>query len=157
LFTCASEAANSVSIAGGLHALGIGNSGGFGGFLTNALGGSTFSGITDTANHIRQNISIGGNGNQVMADLAVGGIGQGLPIAQGAIFKGVGGLATDGIAATVHAGISAGGELTTLAGTTSTVGLTGAEYATGVGWFKLGYDAVTYAGSLAGCAAGIIH
>jgi hypothetical protein len=157
LFTCASEAANSVSIAGGLHALGIGKSGGFGGFLTSALGGNTLSGITDTVKDIGQNISVGGNGNQVVADIAVGGVSQGLPIGQGSIFKGAGGLAADGIAAGIHAGISAGGELTTLAGTVSTVGLTGAEYAAGVGELKLAYDAITYAGSLLGCAAGVIH
>jgi hypothetical protein len=33
----------------------------------------------------------------------------------------------------------------------------GAEYGSGVGEAKLAYDFVTWAGSLAGCAAGIIH
>ena len=63
-------------------------------------------------------------------------------------------LATGAIAAGVHSVISAGGELTTLTGTVSTVGLTGAEYATGVGDIKFGVDAGIYALGLAKCAAG---
>jgi hypothetical protein len=51
IFTCASESANKVSIAGGLQSLGIGNSG-VSGFVTNALGGNTFSGITDLVSSI---------------------------------------------------------------------------------------------------------
>ena len=46
IFTCASEFASKYSIAGGLHALGIGKSG-VGGFITNALGGNAISGFTD--------------------------------------------------------------------------------------------------------------
>ncbi len=33
----------------------------------------------------------------------------------------------------------------------------GAEYGSGVGEVKLAYDFLTWAGSIAGCAAGIIH
>jgi RHS repeat-associated protein len=43
-FTCGAAAAQKVSIAGGLNALGVGSNGGVGGFLTNALGGNVFSG-----------------------------------------------------------------------------------------------------------------
>jgi len=66
-------------------------------------------------------------------------------------------VAQDATAAGVHSVISAGGELTTLAGESSTVGLTGAEYATGVGEIKFGYDAIIYAGGLVGCKLGVIH
>lgn len=50
------------------------------------------------------------------------------------------------------AAISAGGELTTLTGTVSIVGLTAGEYATEVGELKFGYDALTHSGATAGCA-----
>ncbi len=47
VFKCAANVATNHSIAGGLDALGIGNNGGVGGFLTNTFGGNTFSGITN--------------------------------------------------------------------------------------------------------------
>jgi hypothetical protein len=37
-----------------------------------------------------------------------------------------------------------------------TTALVGAEYASGIGEAKLAYDFLTYAGGVAGCAAGII-
>ena len=46
VFACASEAAEKVSLAGGLQALGVLRSG-LGGFITNAIGGNAFSGATD--------------------------------------------------------------------------------------------------------------
>ncbi len=48
LAACASDFASKYSIAGGLHALGIGKSG-VSGFIVGALGGNTFSGLTDLA------------------------------------------------------------------------------------------------------------
>jgi hypothetical protein len=51
--------------------------------------------------------------------------------------------------------INNGATLTDLAGEASTAGLTGAEYASGVGEIKLGYDAVTYFGALIGCKVGV--
>jgi hypothetical protein len=55
------------------------------------------------------------------------------------------------------AGVRAGGELTTLAGTVSTTALTGAEDASRVGLIKLGCEGITYAAGLAGCSGGIIE
>jgi len=46
VWSCASEAAAKVSIAGAVQRFGIGNSG-VSGFVTNALGGNAFSGLTD--------------------------------------------------------------------------------------------------------------
>jgi hypothetical protein len=40
LASCAANTASNYSIAGGLHALGIGNNGGIGGFLTTLLEGT---------------------------------------------------------------------------------------------------------------------
>ena len=68
LFSCAANFANEYSIAGGLNSLGIGNSGGVGGFLTSALGGNTFSGLTNAVNdgvlspmsHLRNDMGFGG-------------------------------------------------------------------------------------------------
>jgi hypothetical protein len=55
----------------------------------------------------------------------------------------------------VNSATNAGGSIVTLAGEASTAGLTAAEYASGVGEIKLGYDAITYAGALVGCKLGI--
>jgi YD repeat-containing protein len=155
IFNCASEAASKVSIAGGLQALGIGTSG-VGGFITNALGGNTFSGITDLASSIGSGSAGGHSVFYNMGQSVVAGPLQGLPGGSGAWGSSASGLATNAIAQGVHAAISTGGELTTLAGTASTVGLTGAEYATGVGELKLAYDALTYVGAGVGCGLGLI-
>jgi RHS repeat-associated protein len=48
VFTCASNSASKYSVAGGLQRFGIGTSG-LSGFITNALGGNAFSGLTDLA------------------------------------------------------------------------------------------------------------
>jgi hypothetical protein len=92
-----------------------------------------------------------------MGQGAVAGPLQGLPGGSGPWGASASGLATSAIAQGVSAGINAGGELTTLAGTVSTAGLTGAEYASGVGEIKLAYDAITYAGSLIGCKLEVIQ
>lgn len=155
VFKCASEAAGKVSIAGGLQALGIGTSG-VGGFITNALGGNVFSGATD----LIQSLGSGeGGGHSVfynMGQSVVAGPRQGIPGGSGPSGASAAGLASDAIAGAIHGGISTGGELTTLTGTASTVGLTGAEYASGVGEIKFAYDAITFAGSLIGCKLGVI-
>ena len=155
VFNCASEAASKVSIAGGLQALGIGTSG-VGGFITNALGGNTFSGITDLVSSIGSGSAGGHSVFYNMGQSVVAGPMQGLPGGSGAWGSSASGLATNAIAQGVHTAISTGGELTTLAGTASTVGLTGAEYATGVGEIKLAYDALTYVGAGVGCGLGLI-
>lgn len=77
----------------------------------------------------------------------------GNPIESTTLEKGITGVFQDSIASGVHSVISAGGEITTLSGTASTVGLTGAEYASGVGELKFGYDVLTYFAGLATCVA----
>ncbi len=143
---CASGFAQRTSIAGGLNRLGIGNNGGFGGFLTGALGGNAASGIVDLLRN-------GGS----LADIAFSGTRLGVPGASTRLGNGISGVVQDTAAGGLHAAISTGGELTTLTGTFSTVGLTGAEYATGFGQIKFGYDVASYALGLAGCQAGVIH
>jgi hypothetical protein len=80
-----------------------------------------------------------------------------MPGASDRLEKGISGVVQDATAAGFHSVISTGGELTTLTGTASTVGLTAGEYATGVGELKFGYDALTYLGATAGCALNIIR
>jgi RHS repeat-associated protein len=143
---CASSFAQKTSIAGGLNNLGIGNKGGVGGFLTNALGGNAVSGIIDLFRN-------GGS----LTDIAFSGTRLGMPGASDRLEKGISGVVQDATAAGFHSVISTGGELTTLTGTASTVGLTAGEYATGVGELKFGYDALTYLGATAGCALNIIR
>jgi RHS repeat-associated protein len=143
---CASGVAQATSIAGGLNSLGIGNNGGVGGFLTNALAGNAASGIVDL-------FRSGGS----LADVAFSGTRLGIPGASNRLGNGISGVVQDATVAGIHSVITTGGELTTLAGTASIVGLTGAEYATGFGEIKFGYDAVTYAGGLVGCKLGVIH
>jgi len=145
-FTCGAAAAQKASIAGGLNTLGIGGHGGVGGFLINALGGNVFSGATGLF-----------TGGGSMADVAFGGTRLGVPGGTTNLENGISGVVQNGVARGAFAAISAGGEITTLTGTVSTVGLTAGEYASGVGEVKFAYDFLTYAGSVAGCAAGIIH
>ncbi len=145
-FTCGAAAAQKVSISGGLNALGIGTSGGVGGFLTTALAGNVFSGATGLF-----------TGGGSMTDVAFGGTRLGIPGGTTNLENGISGVVQNGVARGAFSAISAGGELTTLTGTASTVGLTAGEYATGVGELKFGYDALTYLGATAGCALNIIH
>ena len=145
-FTCGAAAAQKVSIGGGLNALGIGAQGGVGGFLTNALGGNVFSGATGLF-----------TGGGSMTDVAFGGTRLGVPGGATNLENGISGVVQNGVARGAFAAISAGGEITTLTGTASTVGLTAGEYASGVGEVKFAYDFLTYAGSTALCGAGIIH
>ena len=153
VLSCASDFASKYSIAGGLQSLGIGTSG-VGGFITNALGGNSVSGFIDLA---RSFGSGSAGGHDVLYEMGQGlmaGPRQGIPGGSGPWGQSPSGLATGAIAAGVHSVISAGGELTTLEGTFSTVALTGADYAIGVGEIKFAADAGIYALGLAKCAAG---
>lgn len=156
MLSCASNFASKYSIAGGLQSLGIGTSGA-GGFVTNALGGNSVAGVVDLLRSFGSGVAGGHSVFYNMGQGLMAGPRQGIPGGSGPWSQSPSGLATTAIAAGVHSVISAGGELTTLAGTASTVGLTGAEYATGVGWIKLGVDAATYTGGVLGCAAGVVH
>lgn len=64
-------------------------------------------------------------------------------------------MATNSILSTANSGINAGAEITTLFGEASTDGFSAAEYASGFGEAKFAYDSLTYAGSFAGCEAGL--
>lgn len=178
-FTCASGNAQKVSLANGInHIPGVNTlnrwTGGASGFVVDALGGNTFSGATDLVQSIATGHS--GSGEDAhsvfynMGQGAVAGPTQGFgPAAQkvamrfGKTIEGTpwasapADVATNSIFGTVSKGLNAGGELTDLAGTTATAGLEAGEYATGVGELKLGYDALTYGGSLLGCWLGVLH
>jgi hypothetical protein len=145
LLQCASKTANQYSIAGVLGLTGEG--GGIGSTIGTAFLGNTFSGIVDTGTHIYNNVTAGGNGNEVMGDLVLGGGRQGIP--GGGLFSaGVVGIAT---AAGVNA-VSAPGSI--LSGVTGTATALGEEGLAGpVGWAKLGIDAAIFLGSALSCAS----
>jgi hypothetical protein len=165
VFTCASEFAGKYSIAGGLQALGIGTSG-VGGFITNALGGNAFSGATD----LIQSLGSGeGGGHSVFYNMgqgvvagptqgfgaAFGGSIEGTPWASGASDVTTAAIAGGAFSAATGAGQT----IQTLNGAASlaSTGLEAAEFASGVGLVKFGYDALSYGAGLLGCKTGVIH
>ena len=159
VFTCASEFASKYSIAGGLQALGIGTSG-VSGFVTNALGGNTFSGITDLITSIAAGSGGGHNVFYNMGQSVVAGPTQGIPGFKGPWGASASGITTETIAAGAYNAVTgAGGTIQTLNGvySLSSMSMTAGEFASGVGLVKLGYDAVSYFGGAAGCALGVIH
>jgi RHS repeat-associated protein len=142
LFSCAANFANQYSIAGGLNSLGIGNSGGVGGFLTNALGGNTFSGLTNAVN----------NGVSV-ADVAFSGTNMGFGGATAAQ-EGISGIVNNTVAGGFwSAATGAGQTIQTLNGAASlaSTGIDAAEFASGVGEAKLAYDGLSYVAGLFHC------
>jgi hypothetical protein len=143
IFTCASGFANKYSIAGGLHALGIGANGGVGGFLTNALGGNTFSGITDAV-----------TGGLSVADLAFSGTHLGLP-GSSPLQKGIAGVVTDAAVGGAWSSVTGAGQtIQTLNGAASlaSTGIEAGEFATGVGEARLAYDFLSYGAGLLTCS-----
>jgi len=143
LFTCAANFADKYSIAGGLHALGLGNNGGVGGFLTNALRGNAFSGL----------ISAVTNGMSV-ADLAFSGTYLGFG-GTTPVQKGISGVVTDAAVGGAWSSVTGAGQtIQTLEGASSlaSTGIDAAEFASGVGIVKLGYDGLSYAAGLFSCA-----
>ena len=136
VFQCGSEAASKISLAGGLsHIPGLGS--GVGGFVTNAVGGNAFSGLTDLISSFG---SGSGGGHSVFYNMGQGVIAgptQGFGAAFGSAIEG-----TPWAADLVGVGTKA---------------LVGAEYASGIGEAKLIYDGVTYVGAVGGCLAGVIH
>ena len=153
-----------VSIAGGLQALGIGTSG-VGGFITNALRGNAFSGATDLV----QSIATGeGGGNSVFYNMAQGvaaGPTQGFGSAFGNSIEGTpwasgpADVATTAIVANAQNIVTGAGEtIQTLNGAVQLGSVLGeaAEWASGVGLAKLGYDALSYGTGLVGCKLGVI-
>jgi hypothetical protein len=159
VFTCASEAAAKVSIAGALQRFGIGTSG-FGGFITNALGGNALSGLTDLV----QSFGSGqGGGHSVFYNMGQGvaagptqGFGaafgkgiEGTPLASGPVDVATAALVTKGFSIATGAGQT----IQTLNGVArlGSLGLDVGEVATGVGTLKLIYDAASYGVGLVHC------
>jgi hypothetical protein len=143
LFTCAAAFANKYSIAGGLNALGIGNNGGVGEFLTNALGGNAFSGLTSA---VTQGMSV--------ADLAFSGTYMGFG-GTTSVQTGISGAVTDAALGGAWSSVTGAGQtIQTLNGATSlaSTGISAGEFASGVGIAKLIYDGASYAAGMVSCA-----
>ena len=141
-----------------MQALGIGTSG-VGGFITNALGGNTFSGITDLISSIGTGSAGGHSVFYNMGQSLAAGPLQGIPGGRGPLGTSASGLATDAIVAGGFSAVTGAGQtIQTLNGAASlaSTGLEAAEFATGVGEAKIAYDALTYLGAAAGCALNII-
>lgn len=151
LLQCASKTANQFSIAG---VLGLtGEDGGIGSTIGTAFLGNTFSGIVDTGTHIYNNATAGGNGNQVVGDLVLGGGRQGIP-GGGPFSAGVVGIATEaGLNAVSGPGVVLSG-VTGTATSLAVEGTLGAEGLAGpAGWAKIGIDAAIFLGSALSCAS----
>ncbi len=160
IYSCASEFASKYSIAGGLQSLGIGTSG-VGGFVTNALGGNAFSGLTDLV----QSFATGeGGGHSVFYNMGQGivaGPTQGFGAAFGNSIKGTpwasgpADLATEAITGGAFNAVTGAGEtVQTINGAASlaSVGADAVEdFATGIGILKLIYDAGSYGVGLVHC------
>ncbi len=152
--TCAANFADKYSIAGGLHSLGIGNSG-VGGFVTNALGGNAFSGATNLISSFGSGAAGGHSVFYNMGESLMAGPLQGIPGGRGPWGASASDLATGAIA---------GGAFTALTGTGQTLqglngaasfastGIDAAEFATGVGEAKFAYDFLSYGAGLLACS-----
>jgi hypothetical protein len=161
VFTCAADFGDKYSIAGGLHALGIGTSG-IGGFITNALGGNAFSG----AIHLIASLGSGSSGGHSvfyhMAQGVVAGPGQGVipPGVGGPWGASASGLATEAVAGTAWSSITGAGQtLVSLGGEASlaSTAITAAEFASGVAEAKYAYDFASYLTGLGACSVGWAH
>lgn len=135
LFTCASDAAESVSIAADLHKV-PGLKSGVGGFAATALFGNPISGLTDLVTSF---VTGEGGGHNVFYNMALG-VAAGPTQGFGPLF-----------------GNSIGGTPWGASPTDLVLGALGAEYATGVGEANLAFSAITYGASAVGCFAGWIH
>ena len=152
LASCAANTASNHSIAGGLHALGIGNNGGIGGFLTNTFGGNTYSGISNLISTLGSSRSTDQQVLNQTGKAYLRGPLQGIPSslvgAGGTPFASspTGLVRGAAVGAASNAVTGANESLVTLSGEVglSTVGTTAAEFATGVGEAKFALDTVTY-------------
>ncbi|MBW4028715.1 MAG: hypothetical protein HIU93_15170 [Acidobacteria bacterium] len=152
--TCAANFADKYSIAGGLHSLGIGNSG-VGGFITNALGGNAFSGATNLISSFGSGSAGGHSVFYNMGQSLMAGPLQGIPGGNGPWGASASDLATGAIAGGAFSAVTGAGQtLQGLNGTASlaSTGLDAAEFASGVGLVKFGYDGLSYLAGLAHCA-----
>ncbi len=154
IFTCAAGFADKYSIAGGLNALGIGNSGGVGGFITNALGGNAFSGATNLISSFSSGAAGGHSVFYNMGQSLMAGPLQGIPGGQGPWGASVSDLATGAIAGSAFSTVTGAGQtLQGLNGAASlaSTGIDAAEFASGVGIAKFIYDAASYGVGLVHC------
>jgi hypothetical protein len=114
-----------------------------GGFLTNAPGGNTFSGITDAV-----------TGGLSVADLAFSGTHLGLP-GSSPLQKGIAGVVTDAAVGGAWSSVTGAGQtIQTLNGAASlaSTGIEAGEFATGVGEARLAYDFLSYGAGLLTCS-----
>ena len=157
--TCAANFADKYSIAGRLHALGIGNSG-VGGFITNALGGNAFSGATNLISSFGSGAAGRHSVFYNMGQSLMAGPLQGIPGGRGPWGASVSDLATGAIAGGAFSAVTGAGQtLQGLNGAASlaSTGIDAAEFASGVGLVKFGYDALSYGAGLLGCKTGAIQ
>lgn len=170
VFTCAADAAEKSSLAGMAQHFGIGTSP-VGGFVTDALGGNAFSGLTD----LIQSFGSGeGGGHSVfynMGEGAVAGPTLGFGSARGIVTgtaleegtpwtSGPADVATGALVGGAYNGVTgAGDSLQTVFGSASLSSATmdAASFATGVGELKLAYDAGNWLAALGECATGFVH
>jgi hypothetical protein len=159
VFSCASEFASKYGIAGALQRFGIGT-GGVGGFVTNALGGNAFSGLTDLVQSFGSGEAGGHNVFYNMDQGVAAGPTQGFGAAFGKSIEGTSwgsGPVDVATAALVAKGFSvatgAGQTIQTLNGAArlGSLGVDAGEVASGVGTLKLIYDAASYAVGLVRC------
>jgi hypothetical protein len=173
-FKCAADFADKVSLANGLKQIGVND------FAADMIGGNAFSGLTGLVNNVatgdQSGHSLGYNAGQVAVAGPTQGFGtivdavaeaQSSNVVMTTLFHGdvvaesswtqmgVADVVSNKIFGAAGTALESGGELTTLAGEASTVGLSGAEFASGVGEAKLAYDALTYGAGFAGCAFGL--
>ena len=180
--TCAASNAQKVSFA---SLTGLGEAGGVTGFAANALGGNAFSGLTDLITSLATGQSgEGSNTHSVwynMGQSIAAGPSQGFTPVVGWLANRFGSsiadtpwetgpadVATNAIVKAVFNQVTGAGDgIQTLNGFSS-IASTGVEdaaaaaevageFATGVGEAKFAYDFATWAGSLAGCAAGLLN
>ncbi|QNI35461.1 RHS repeat-associated core domain-containing protein [Edaphobacter albus] len=151
--TCAANFADKYSIAGGLHALGIGNSG-VGGFITNALGGNAFSGATNLISSFGSGAAGGHSVFYNMGQSLMAGPLQGIPGGSGVWGASASDLTTGAIAGGAFSAVTGAGQtLQGLNGAASlaSTGIDAAEFASGVGIAKFIYDAASYGVGLVHC------
>jgi RHS repeat-associated protein len=161
LLQCAADNASKVSLA---SLTGLGNMGGVTGFTANALGGNTFSGITNLVTTLGSSNSTDQQVLTQMGKAYLRGPLQGIPASlvgasgpaavnpAGMVRGAMIGNAFNAITGADSSLVSLSGEAS-LASTT----MTGAEFATGFGEAKFIYDGLTYFGSMALCGAGYLQ
>jgi hypothetical protein len=161
VFACAADFGNKYSIAGLLHGLGVPN-GGVAGFVTDALGGNAFSGLTNVILSAK-NGSAGGHGfayNSAQSHLQ--GPTQGIVppgTVRGPWAASPASAATGAIVRGAFSLANTSQTLTMLSGEVSltSTSLTAAQFASRFVAVKFGYDFLSYAAGAAACAVGLSH